>query len=275
MPLESNPKVVGKYVKKLGFDSQYEVHELLSLEPWALEMIPRPAGAVFLLFPQGKELAAAQEAESLSATATPPTGVIHMKQLVGNACGTIAVVHAMANLCKHSGAIATQGSWLERFLANYKDGMTSEDLGTMLEEDVAIEAAHDEAERESEASHGHATNKDLHFIVFVCIDGLVVELDGCKDKPIVRGKLGDYGGDFLRAAVVVIRERYMNVSPDPMRFNMMALCKPGEFAEGVPSAISEEAVAQLMALGFDADAAKSALEAAGGNAEEAANFLLG
>ena len=33
--------------------------------------------------------------------------------------------------------------------------MTSEDLGTMLEEDVAIEAAHTEAERESDFSaHG-------------------------------------------------------------------------------------------------------------------------
>ena len=35
-------------------------------------------------------------------------------------------------------------------LACDEDGMTSEDLGTMLEEDVAIEAAHDEAERESD-----------------------------------------------------------------------------------------------------------------------------
>ena len=30
--------------------------------------------------------------------------------------------------------------------------MTSDDLGTMLEEDVAIEAAHEEAERESDCS---------------------------------------------------------------------------------------------------------------------------
>ena len=65
---------------------------------------------------------------------------------------------------------AAEGSWLERFLVNYKvrlpsvqrwnsltracaeEGMTSEDLGTMLEEDVAIEAAHTEAERESDLS---------------------------------------------------------------------------------------------------------------------------
>jgi len=157
--------------------------------------------------------------------------------------------------------------------------MTSEDLGTMLEEDSAIETAHDAAERESEASRGHATNRDLHFIVFVCIDGAVVELDGCKEKPIVRASLADHGGDFLMAAIATIRDRYMNVSPDPMRFNMMALCKPGDAVAGVsgfaPSPISEEAIAQLVALGFDADVAKNALEATCGNAEEAANMLLG
>ena len=34
-----SPLQVGKYLTKLGFDSQYEVHELLSLEPWALQKL--------------------------------------------------------------------------------------------------------------------------------------------------------------------------------------------------------------------------------------------
>eukprot|EP00931_Biecheleriopsis_adriatica_P027467 TRINITY_DN1651_c0_g2_i1.p1 TRINITY_DN1651_c0_g2~~TRINITY_DN1651_c0_g2_i1.p1 ORF type:complete len:469 (+),score=110.36 TRINITY_DN1651_c0_g2_i1:48-1454(+) len=282
MPLESNPRVVSKYLKKLGFDAGYALHELMSLEPWALEMIPRPAQAIFLLFPIGKELKEARKTEmELPAELTVPSNVLHMKQTIGNACGTIAVIHAMGNLCRHGTATPESGSWLERFLANYKDGMTSDDVGTMLEEDAAIEAAHKEAEAESEANRSHATNANLHFIAFVNIDGLVVELDGCAERPIVRSRVSDFGGDFLSAAVTTIRSRYMELSPDALRFNMMALCGGSGCADGAgysmpaPAAISEEAVQQLMGFGFEREAAQTALEAMGGNVEAAANMLLG
>lgn len=285
MPLESNPKVVGKYLKKLGFDSRFAVHELLSLEPWALEMVPKPAQAVFLLFPIGKETEAARKAEAEAPVEMqPPENVIHMKQLIGNACGTIAVVHVMGNLCREGVAAAEPSSWLERFLCSYKDGMTSEDVGTLLEEDTAIEAAHEMAERESEASSHHASNANLHFISFVNMQGVVLELDGRREAPVVRGRVADHGGDFLEAAVAAIRKHYMNVSPDALRFNMIALCggpaplhdpsAPGSEHTG-PPAVSEEAVAQLMAFGFDRESAKGALEAAGGDVETAANMLLG
>ena len=32
-----------------------------------------------------------------------------------------------------------------------------------------------------------------------------IRLDGCKDKPVARGSVADHGGDFLTAAVSVIR----------------------------------------------------------------------
>eukprot|EP00927_Polykrikos_kofoidii_P063803 TRINITY_DN58707_c0_g1_i1.p1 TRINITY_DN58707_c0_g1~~TRINITY_DN58707_c0_g1_i1.p1 ORF type:complete len:480 (+),score=63.05 TRINITY_DN58707_c0_g1_i1:37-1440(+) len=278
MPLESNPKVVGKYLRKLGFDSRFAVHELLSLEPWALEMVPKPAQAVFLLFPISKETEAARKAESpVAAEVQPLNDVIHMKQLIGNACGTIAVVHVMGNLCRQGVASAEPASWLDRFLNAYTHGMTSDDVGTLLEEDAAIEAAHDEAERESEASRHHASNANLHFIAFVNLQGVVIELDGRRDGPVARGRVADFGGDFLEAAVTAIRVHYMNVSPDALRFNMMALCGGSSPASSAPSviAVSEESVTQLMAFGFDREMAKGALEATGGNVEAAANMLLG
>lgn len=288
MPLESNPKVLSKYLKKLGFDSRFAVHELLSLEPWALEMVPKPAQAVFLLFPIGKETEAARKAEAEApAEMQPPENVIHMKQLVGNACGTIAVVHVMGNLCREGVATAEPSSWLEKFLCSYENGMTSEDVGTLLEEDTAIEAAHEDAERESEASRHHASNANLHFISFVNVQGMVLELDGRREAPVARGRIADHGGDFLEAAVAAIQKHYMNVSPDALRFNMIALCgdlapqhdpsaSPGsEYSRPPGAAVSEEAVAQLMAFGFDHESAKGALEAAGGNVEAAANMLLG
>merc|ERR1719409_744980 len=134
-----------------------------------------------------------------------------MKQLIGNACGTIALVHVMANLCRHGGEKADVDSWLERFLGAYREGMTSDDIGTMLEEDVAIEKAHAEAEAESEARQS-AADANLHFIAFADINGFVVELDGRRDRPVVRGSVNAFGGDFLAAAVAAIRRHYMDIS---------------------------------------------------------------
>eukprot|EP00929_Paragymnodinium_shiwhaense_P118291 TRINITY_DN90224_c0_g1_i1.p1 TRINITY_DN90224_c0_g1~~TRINITY_DN90224_c0_g1_i1.p1 ORF type:complete len:480 (-),score=91.47 TRINITY_DN90224_c0_g1_i1:275-1714(-) len=281
LPLESNPKVVSKYLKKLGMEGG-EVHELLSFEAWALDMVPRPCSAVFLLFPTGKETDAARK-ERNSEFPAPPANVVHMKQLVGNACGTIAAVHVMANLCRHKGAAPSENSWLERFLLNYREGMTSDDVGQLLEEDAAIEAAHAEAEKESEAANHSRANKNLHFICFVDVDGLVLEMDGCNDGPVVRARVADFGNDFLAAAAAVILERYVNVSPDALRFNAMALSSggaalaDGDFGALVAATgfISDEAISQLEALGFDKESARNALEASGGNVETAANMLLG
>ena len=49
-----------------------------------------------------------KEGDSCSCCPCVPVA-IQRKQLIGNACGTIAVVHAMANLCRHSDALAAEG----------------------------------------------------------------------------------------------------------------------------------------------------------------------
>merc|ERR1711966_391115 len=136
------------------------------------------------------------------------------------------------------------------------------------------EKAHAEAEAESEARQS-AADANLYFIAFADINGFVIELDGRRDKPVVRGSVSAFGGDFLAAAVAAIRRHYLDISPDKLRFNMMALCggagatSSGGYQDAAPalSAASEESVQQLMAFGFDETAARTALEAMGGNVE--------
>lgn len=51
-PLESNPNVMGKYSKEMGFPiDSYCFYDVLSTEAWALEMVPKPVLAVVMLFP--------------------------------------------------------------------------------------------------------------------------------------------------------------------------------------------------------------------------------
>ena len=51
MPLESNPEVINGYIAKLGLKTEaFNFQELLSLEEWAFEMIPKPVLGIMLLY---------------------------------------------------------------------------------------------------------------------------------------------------------------------------------------------------------------------------------
>lgn len=51
-PLESNPSVLNAYIHTLGADlSQAQFYEMLGVEDWAIEMVPKPARAIIALYP--------------------------------------------------------------------------------------------------------------------------------------------------------------------------------------------------------------------------------
>ena len=69
-PLESNPAVMTSYITNLGVDtSSFEFHDVLSVDDWALEMIPQPVLGVLMLFPikPVSEAAAAEEKQRIDA----------------------------------------------------------------------------------------------------------------------------------------------------------------------------------------------------------------
>jgi Ubiquitin carboxyl-terminal hydrolase, family 1 len=65
-----------------------------------LAMVPTPVLAVMLLFPITRETDAAdKQADAAGSTdaLAPPASLFYMKQTIGNACGTIAMLHCIAN----------------------------------------------------------------------------------------------------------------------------------------------------------------------------------
>ncbi len=65
-------------------------------------MVPQPVLALLLLFPVTKEVEAAKDAQEADAAkaggrAPGPKGLYYMRQTIGNACGTIGLLHAVAN----------------------------------------------------------------------------------------------------------------------------------------------------------------------------------
>ena len=130
-----------------------------------------------------KDLTASHKAASL------PEGLFYMKQTVSNACGTVAMLHAVAN---NRDKVEVEGV-LKAFL-DEAAGKSADERAKMLEESDAICSVHDQVAKEGQTSAPSIDDKvDYHFIAFVEKAGKLYELDGRKEAPICFGEIGDKG----------------------------------------------------------------------------------
>lgn len=95
LPLESNPELLNKYMKALGVTGKLEWVDVLGVDDELLAMVPEDVRAVCLLFPISDASEAYQDEEAKQIKEKPQKiseKLYYMKQVVGNACGTIAVL---------------------------------------------------------------------------------------------------------------------------------------------------------------------------------------
>lgn len=223
VPLESDPNMLNEFAKGVGLPDGWGFVDVLGVDADLLAMVPPGCIAVTLLFKPSASIGKynKEQRERIEAQKQKVSpDLFFMKQYVGNACGTIACLHSMGNNQKVLGL--SNQSALGRFLAACKN-KTPDEAGQML-------ADASELHRVSEASaaggqtEAPAANAsvDCHFICFVEKDGDIYELDGNKVFPINHGPSG---GDFLKKAADVVKTSFMDVDPDSMHFNLMALVK--------------------------------------------------
>jgi ubiquitin carboxyl-terminal hydrolase L3 len=226
-PLESNPSLMNSYISKLGFDtSLYSFVDVFSTEDWALDMIPSGSVAVVFLYPIND----VQEQHRSLEKATNDAGVWHIKQRIGNACGTIGILHALANIPESLKVLAiSENSWLSGFFSRCPISMTSVDKAEILEKDKEIESKHDEttADDNNQTSRG-SLDDDLitHFVAIVNVNGGLYELDGRKDGPIRHGDTSE--STFLKDACQRVVQGFMDRDPEEVRFTIMALAPTQE-----------------------------------------------
>jgi len=217
-PLESNPDVFNSYMAKLGVPATWQFNDVFGFDPELLMMIPQPCAAFILLFPitEKTEKFRHEQEESLKSEERA-ANVKWMKQTIGNACGTIGILHSLIN----SNIPMNDGSIMANFLANC-NGKSGEEIGKMLEESHEIANLH-KVTGSSSANQTQAdetTQVHDHFVALVHVDGSIYELDGRKNRPICHGPSS--AETFVSDAAEVCK-KFISLDPESTKFAAVAL----------------------------------------------------
>eukprot|EP00418_Pyrodinium_bahamense_P067178 CAMPEP_0179076436 /NCGR_PEP_ID=MMETSP0796-20121207/34100_1 /TAXON_ID=73915 /ORGANISM="Pyrodinium bahamense, Strain pbaha01" /LENGTH=242 /DNA_ID=CAMNT_0020773689 /DNA_START=82 /DNA_END=810 /DNA_ORIENTATION=+ len=223
VPLESNPEMLTVFARKVGLQEPWGFTDVFGVDPELLGMVPQPCVAVTLLFKSTENIRKYKEEQraaiSESGQNVSPK-VRYLKQYVGNACGTIACIHSLANNAEVLG-LAPETP-IGKFLASL-EGKNPQEAGAMLADATELHSA-SESSAQGGQTEAPAADADIdnHFICFVEQDGDVYELDGNKAFPINHGPSG---GNLLQTATQTIKQKFMCTDPDNIHFNIMALVK--------------------------------------------------
>ncbi|XP_041055922.1 ubiquitin carboxyl-terminal hydrolase isozyme L3 isoform X1 [Carcharodon carcharias] len=224
LPLEANPDVMNQFMQQLGLLPSWQFGDVFGMDPELLSLVPRPVCSILLLFPVTEKYEAFKQEEEAKIKAEGQKvdpQVYFMKQTISNACGTIGLIHALAN--NRDKLEFETNSVMKKFL-DESTPLSPEEKAKYLEKDESIRVTHEFSAQEGQTEAPSLDEKvDLHFITFVNIDGYLYELDGRKPFPINHGSTT--ADNFLEDAVEVCK-KFMQRDPDELRFTVVALHKP-------------------------------------------------
>ncbi|KIJ19418.1 hypothetical protein PAXINDRAFT_127553 [Paxillus involutus ATCC 200175] len=234
IPLESNPEVFNSWAYKAGLvDTQAHFEDVYGLDGETLGMVPQGVKAVALLFPCTGTVATKRKEEDAKIKASgqepiDPT-IFWMKQTISNACGTMGLIHSLAN----TDVLFAPESPLATFIDQCKD-KSPEERAKLLETTPLFEQIHATAASSGQTEVPHDLDTDLHFTCFVKAPTAsarlaetqtkqwrLIELDGGRIGPIDRGECTD----LLRDTAKYVKDFYV-LQAKSISFSMMALC-PG------------------------------------------------
>ncbi|XP_070683605.1 ubiquitin carboxyl-terminal hydrolase isozyme L1 [Pempheris klunzingeri] len=214
-PMEINPEVGCFLNFKLGVGESWRFVDVVGLEDEQLSSVPKPCRALMLLFPltQQHESFRQQQADKVAGNSE----VYFLKQTAVNSCGTIALLHALAN--NKSKPTFASDSVLKKFLDETAN-MSADERAEHLEKNQAIRAAHNEVAMEGQC-RPEADKVNFHFIAFVSVNGQLFEFDGKMAGALKHGPTKDES--FITDAAKVCRG-FMEREQGEVRFSAVALC---------------------------------------------------
>ncbi|CAI5452347.1 unnamed protein product [Caenorhabditis angaria] len=213
--LESNPETINPFLKKIGIGG-VECVDVFSFDDEMLEFIPKPQLAMILCFPSSEAREFLQtQYDEVEKNGQKPADVFFMNQSadIGNACGTFALFHSLANLENRINiGDGKFKNWFE------KAKLVGEDeRSDLLSEDTELAEAHEETAEEGETEQ--PDNVEYHFITYVNKDGKLYEIDSCAPFPRPLGNTTDE--TLVKDASVAVKQLMDNVQQ--LSFSAMAL----------------------------------------------------
>ncbi|XP_064612959.1 ubiquitin carboxyl-terminal hydrolase-like isoform X2 [Liolophura sinensis] len=217
LPLESNPDVLNKYAYGIGMPEAWKFVDVYGLDADLLAIVPQPVLAVVLLYPSTKN---SEEILLGTVSESAIKELYFMKQsdTIGNACGTVALIHALAN---NTDTIDLKpASTLKDFLSRTKEA-SPEERASILENCHDMGSAHEESAQEGQTdTPARDESVDYHFVAFIHKDGCLFEMDGMKGGPVYHSVTCE--DSFLVDAAGVVK-KFMERDPDELNFTVMAL----------------------------------------------------
>jgi len=244
IPLESDPELFNLWAEKAGLvtaDAKFQ--DVYGLDDGLLDMVIQPVRAVILLFPGYEDgiPKRKEEDEKIAKEGQPKLDktVMWIKQTIGNACGTMALLHALAN----SNVTIAPASPLAKFFDQCRD-KTPLERAKLLETTPLFEEIHTNTAKAGQSSVPADLIVDLHFITFVSAPDeeyreqagasrptaegsqepadytymRLVELDGGRDGPIDRGECKD----LLKDVAKIVKDRFIGETSS-IQFSVIAL----------------------------------------------------
>ena len=212
--MESNPEVMTKFLTDMGMSDEWAVVDVLGFEDELLQMLPQPVKSVILLY-DVKKVSEGDRGDS-----SVPEGVFYMEQTIQNACGTIALLHAVGN--NLDSIKVTPGSLLDNFFQETKE-LSPAEIGKKLESNTDLASSHESSAQEGQtAAPDISTDVYYHFIALIQKNGKIYELDGRKSGPVDRGVSSP--DSFVSDAASVCKS-FIDQNPDCLDFTAVALVK--------------------------------------------------
>ncbi|KAL6073504.1 Ubiquitin carboxyl-terminal hydrolase isozyme L3 [Balamuthia mandrillaris] len=222
IPLESNPEILTEFIHRLGVSEQWAFSDCYGFDDELLAMVPQPCIGLLFLFPSSKmKTKKEEEAKRIAEKGqTVSDNLYFMKQLVGNQCGTVGVIHAVLNAL---GQISLkEDSPLDKFYKATKPEADPKKRGELLGRDAGIEQVHKDMATQGQTEAPDAESKiDLHFICMTHVDGHLYELDGRKAFPINHGTTTPE--TFLKDATALFKREWVDTNPDEVNFSILTL----------------------------------------------------
>lgn len=222
--IESDPGVFTQLCEEIGVKGvQFEEIYSLGPEAFAALEVEKIHGLVFLFKWQ-------KEADSRPVVESADHGIFFAQQVIQNACATQAILSVLMNQDK-----LVLGPHLKEF-KEFTAALDPAMKGLAVSNSEPIRRAHNSFRHQSsfEIVHDKDAKGDdaFHFIVYICHEGKVYELDGLKQGPVFIGDV-PVGVPWAEVAREEVQRRIEAYSQKAaagakedsieLRFNLMAI----------------------------------------------------